>query len=68
MVCDRILEGADAHTLAAQKMPFGPALDDLTWVERIEVWYTEDREGVDFTEFRVFDGNGRRKTVRVAGY
>lgn len=37
-------------------------------VDGVEVWFTEDSEDVDFTEFRVFDGDGRRKTVRVAGY
>ncbi len=68
MVCDRTLEGIKAQVLAAKALPFGPGLDEVAWVERVEVWFTEDSEGVDFTEFRVFDGDGRRKTVRVAGY
>ncbi len=49
-------------------MPFGPALDGVEWVKRVEVWFTEDSEGVDFTEFRVFDGQVRRKTIQLAGY
>jgi hypothetical protein len=68
MVCDRSLEGIKAKALAAKAMPFGPGLDGVEWVKRVEVWFTEDSEGVDFTEFRVFDGRVRRKTVRVAGY
>jgi hypothetical protein len=68
MVCDRTLTGANVQLLAAEPQPFGPALDDMTWVHRVEVWYTEDQDVVDFTEFRVFDGVQRRKTVRVAGY
>lgn len=68
MVCDRVLEGAEAQALAATAMPFGPGLDDVTWVTHVEVWLTEDREDVDFTEFRVRAGTQRRKTIRVAGY
>jgi len=68
MVCDRILEGPAAPTLAAKPMPFGPGLEDVSWVTRVEVWFTEDHEGVDFTEFRVFDDRVQRKTIRVAGY
>lgn len=68
MVCDRTVDGIAAQTLAAKPMPFGPGLDDVAWVQRVEVWFTEDSEGVDFTEFRMFDGTDRRKTVRVAGY
>jgi len=68
MVCDRALDGVEAQALAAKAMPFGPALDGVEWVRRVEVWFTEDSEDVDFTEFRVFDGRVRRKTVRVAGY
>jgi len=54
MICDRVLDG--------------PGLDLVEWVERVEVWFTEDADGVDFTEFLVFDGAHRRKTIRVAGY
>jgi len=65
MVCDRMVEGVEAQVLAAKAMPFGPGLDGVEWVERVEVWFTEDSEG---TEFRVFDEQVRRKTVRMAGY
>jgi len=68
MVCDRALEGVEAQALAAKALPFGPGLDEVAWVQRVEVWFTEGSEDVDFTEFRVFDGRVRRKTVRVAGY
>lgn len=68
MVCDRTLEGPAARVLAAKTPPFGPGLTDLDWVQRVEVWYTEDHEGVDFVEFRVFDGERRRKTIRIPGY
>ena len=68
MVCDQVLKGVPAQALAAKAMPFGPALDGVEWVKQVEVWCTEDSEGVDFTEFRVFGGQVRRKTVRVAGY
>jgi len=68
MVCDQVLKGVEAQVLAAKAMPFGPGLDGAEWVERVEVWFTEDSDEVDFTEFRVFDGTSRRKTVRVAGY
>lgn len=65
---DRMVEGHAAQTLAAKPMPFGPELDDVAWVQRVEVWFTEDADGVDFTEFQVFDAERHRKTVRVAGY
>ena len=68
MVCDRTLEGIKAQALAAKALPFGAALDGVEWVQRVEVWFTEDSDEVDFTEFRVFDGNVRRKTIRLAGY
>lgn len=68
MVCHKNAEGQEAQTLAAKPLPFGPGLDDVAWVRRAEVWFTEDSDGVDFTEFRVFDGERRRKTVRVNGY
>jgi len=68
MICDRIVEGPKAQALASKPQPFGPALEAANWVSHVEVWYTEDHEGVDFTEFRVFDGSVRRKTVQVAGY
>ncbi len=68
MVCDQVLKGVEAQALAAKAMPFGPALDGVEWVKRVEVWFTEDSDEVDFMEFRVFDGQVRRKTVRVAGY
>ncbi len=68
MICDRILKGSEAQTLAVEAMPLGPQLDDATWVQRIEVWFTEDLEGVDFTEFRVFDHQARQKTIRIPGY
>ena len=68
MTCERTLEGLDAQTFAKSDPPFGPGLDDVAWVQRVETWYTEDHEGVDFVEFRVFDGERRRKTVRVPGY
>ncbi len=68
MVCDRLVEGDEAQALAAKAMPFGPGLGDAAWVQRVEVWYTDDADGVDFTEIRVFDADRRRKTVRVAGY
>jgi len=48
MICDRILKGSEAQTLAVEAMPFGPQLDDATGVQQIEVWFTEDSEGVDF--------------------
>jgi len=67
MVCDQVLEGVEAQALAAKALPFGPGLDGVEWVHRVEVWFTEDSEGVDFTEFRVFGGSARRKTIRVAG-
>lgn len=68
MVCYRMVEGVEAQALAAKALPFGPALDGVEWVKRVEVWFTEDSDEVDFTEFRVFDGNVRRKTIRLAGY
>jgi len=68
MVCNRTLEGIEAQALAAKAMPFGPGLDGVEWVQRVEVWFTEDSDEVDFTEFRVFDEQARWKTVRVAGY
>lgn len=68
MVCDRVVEGVEAQALAAKALPFGPGLDGVEWVQRIEVWFTEDSEGVDFTEFRVFDGQARCKTIPVVGF
>ncbi len=68
MTCDRVLDGPAAQVFAAQTPPFGPGPDAVHWVERVEVWFTEEAEGVDFTEFRVFDGARRRKTIRVVGY
>ena len=68
MVCDQVLIGVPAQAFPVKALPFGPALDGVEWVQRVEVWFTEDSEGVDFTEFSVFDGRVRRKTVRVAGY
>jgi len=68
VVCDQVVEGDEAQALAAKAMPFGPGLDEVAWIQRVEVWFAEDSEGVDFTEFRVFDGTSRRKTVRVKGY
>jgi len=68
MICDRVLDGTAAQVLAAKTPPFGPGLDPVEWVERVEVWFTEGADGVDFTEFRVFDGAHRCKTIRVAGY
>jgi hypothetical protein len=29
MVCDRVVEGEQAQSLAAQALPFGPALDEV---------------------------------------
>ena len=68
MRCDQTVGGVKAQALAAKAPPFGPGLEDVAWVKRVEIWFTEDPDGVDFTEFRVFDAYRRRKTVRVAGY
>jgi len=68
MICDRTLEGREAQALAVKASPFGPGLDETEWVQRVEVWYTEDHEAVDFVEFRVFDGERRQKTIRIPGY
>lgn len=68
MVCDRVLDGLEVQALAAKPRSFGRELEAVDWVCRVEMWYMEGDEGMDFTEFRVFDGGHGRKTIRVAGY
>jgi len=64
VIWDRVLNGPAAQIFAAKPLPFGLGLDG---VERIDVWFTEDTDGADFTEFRVFDGAHQPKTIWVAG-
>jgi len=63
MLCDQTMVGPRSSRLAAKPMLFGPGLDDVSGVTRVEVWFTEDHEGVDFTEFQGFVGNQRWKTI-----
>ncbi len=63
-----MIEGTEAQALG----DYGPAVwtrvsgRGLGGARRM--WYTEGSDDVDFTEFRVFDRERRRKTIRVAGY
>ena len=68
MICNRTIDGAAARTLTAQAPPFGLGLTDTAWVQRVEVWYPADHEGVDFVAFRMFDATRRRKTIRIPGF
>lgn len=68
MICHRAVEGSAAHVLASTAPPFGPGLEDAAWVTRVEVWETDDEDGVDFAEFRIVEGARRRKTIRIPGY
>ena len=68
MRCDQTVGGVKAPALAAKAPSFRPGLEDVDWVKRVEIWFTDAHDDVDFTEFRVFDAFRRRKTVRVARY
>ena len=59
MVCNQMVDGMAVQTLTTKTLPFGPSLKDVRWVRRVEVWFSQYAEGVDHTEFRVFDKQRR---------